>query len=173
MIDDLPSGADLDATAAGVSAAAPDFGILLMLAARAYADDLHARLAAVGFPEMRASFGFVFRVLRQSAPTPSDLAARLGVSKQAASKVLDEMEARGLVVRETDPHDRRARRVALTERGRAVSDAAVRFSDQIEADLMRAVGGESVDALRSALLAYVSAHGDGAEARERRARPTW
>ena len=162
MVDDLASG--------GPSSTSPDFGILLMLAARVYADDLHARLAEVGFPEMRPSFGFVFRILRASAPTPSELAARLGVSKQAVGKVLDEMEARGFVARRADPHDRRARRVVLTEHGRAASDAAIRFSDEIEADLRGKVGLEQVATLRAALLAYVEAHGGRGDTA---ARPAW
>ena len=165
MVDDLASGHR--------SVSGPDFGILLMLAARAYADDLHARLTEVGFPEMRASFGFIFRVLRESEPTPSVLAAKLGVSKQAVGKVLDEMEARGFVARRPDGLDRRARRVALTEHGRAASDAAIRFSDEIEADLRQKVGVEQVAVLRDALIAYIQAHGGEGDAAARRARPTW
>jgi DNA-binding MarR family transcriptional regulator len=165
MVDDLTSG--------NAQAVGPDFGILLLLAARAYADDLHARLASVGFPEMRASFGFIFRVLRESQPTPSELAVQLGVSKQAVGKVLDEMEARGFVVRQADRQDRRARRVVLTDHGRAASDAAIRFSDEIEADLRVKVGAEQVSVLRTALLAYVQAHGGDDHADARRARPIW
>lgn len=165
MVDDMASGAGRPA--------APDFGILLLLAARAYADDLHARLAAVGFPEMRASFGFVFRMLRQAVPTQGELAGHLGVSKQAVGKVLDEMEARGFVARQADPQDRRARRVMLTERGRAASDAAIRFSAEIEADLARQVGAEQVSALRAALVSYVRAHGQPGDAATSQARPTW
>src|SRR4051812_44332856 len=149
MVDDQTMGSRLppaDATPAPAdsmpSGPGPDFGILLMLAARAFADDLHARLATEGFPSMRAGFGFMFRAIQDGSPpggsrsrragcgfisraiqdgspTPSELAVRLGVSKQAVGKVLDEMEQRGFVERRPDPDDRRARRVRLTEHGRA------------------------------------------------------
>jgi DNA-binding MarR family transcriptional regulator len=155
------------------SASAPDFAILLVLAARALADDLNARLASAGFPGMRAGFGFMFRAIQDGEPTPSELAARLGVSKQAVGKVLDEMEQRGLVERRLDPTDRRARRVRLTPHGRAATQTALRLSDQIEADLRSRVGAEQVAAVRSALLAYVEAHGGAEDAAARRARPTW
>ena len=89
----------------------PDFGILLMLAARALADDLNARLAAEGFPALRAGFGFMFRAIRNGAPTPGELANRLGVSKQAVGKMLDEMEQRGFVERRPDPADLPPRRL--------------------------------------------------------------
>jgi DNA-binding MarR family transcriptional regulator len=174
MVDDVASGAvspvpvPVDSTEAG-----PDFGILLLIASRAFADDLHARLAAEGFPKMRAGFGFIFRALQGAEPTPGDLAARLGVSKQAVGKVLDEMEQRGFVERRTDPSDRRARRVRLTAHGRLASETALRLSGEIEATLRERVGDEQVVALRRALVAYVEEHGGGEDAAARRARPTW
>jgi DNA-binding MarR family transcriptional regulator len=151
----------------------PDFAILLVLAARALADDLNARLAAEGFPEMRAGFGFMFRAIQDGEPTPTELGTRLGVSKQAVGKVLEEMEQRGFVERRLDPADRRARRVRLTPHGRAASQTAIRLSGEIEADLRARVGTEQVTALRSALLAYVEAYGGADDAAARRARPAW
>src|SRR6266540_604030 len=157
MVDDLTSGAP--------SRPGPDFSVLLLLAARALADDLNARLADEGFPGMRAGFGFIFRAIRDGEPTPTKLAATLGISKQAVGKVLDEMEQRGFVERRQDPADRRARRVRLTPHGRAASQTAIRLSGEIEADLCRRVGAEQVAAVRSALVAYVesvSGAGDAA-----------
>lgn len=151
----------------------PDFGILVLVAARAFADDLHTRLAAAGFRSMRAGFGFMFRAIQDGEPTPSELAARLGVSKQAVGKVLDEMEQRGFVERRPDPVDRRVRRVRLTEHGRAASHAAIRLGAEIEADLRARVGADQVAALRSALMAYAEVHGGAEDAAARRARPTW
>lgn len=165
MVDDL--------TTPRLPTSEPDFAILLVLAARALADDLNARLAAEGFPGMRAGFGFMFRAIQDGEPTPSELAVRLGVSKQAVGKVLDEMEQRGLVERRPDLADRRARRVRLTPHGRAVAQAARRLSGEIEADLRARVGDEQVAAVRSALLAYVEAHGGGEDTAARRARPAW
>src|SRR5690349_15602383 len=46
------------------------------------------------------------------------LAHHLGVDRTAMTYLLDDLEAGGLVERRPDPADRRARRVALTERGR-------------------------------------------------------
>ena len=165
MVDDLTTGRP--------PAPEPDFAILLVLAARALADDLNARLANAGFPGMRAGFGFMFRAIQDGQPSPSELAARLGVSKQAVGKVLDEMEQRGLVERRPDPADRRARRVLLSPHGRAAAQTARRLSGEIEADLRSRVGPEQVAALRVALLAYVEAHGGAEDAAARRARPTW
>ena len=48
----------------------------------------------------------------------TDLAERAGMSKQAMLDVVDQCEAWGLVLREADPHDRRAKRVVYTDAGR-------------------------------------------------------
>ena len=173
MVDDFSrAGRPVDDLAT-CPADGPDFGILLMLAARAFADDLHARLAAEGFPAMRAGFGFLFRAIQDGAPTPSELAGRLGISKQAVGKVLDEMEGRGFLERRADPHDRRIRRVRLTEHGRAAWQTAVSLGGEIESALIGRVGIESIRALRHALLTYVETYGGAEDAAARRARPTW
>ncbi|GBD45778.1 Transcriptional regulator AdcR [bacterium HR41] len=51
-------------------------------------------------------------------PAVSDIAKRLGLSAAAASRAADGLVRRGLVGRERDLHDGRARRVTLTPRGR-------------------------------------------------------
>ena len=49
---------------------------------------------------------------------PSDLAARMKVTKQALNYILGDLERLGYIERRPDPDDRRARRLALTDRGR-------------------------------------------------------
>ncbi|WP_226624808.1 MarR family winged helix-turn-helix transcriptional regulator [Alloyangia pacifica] len=47
-----------------------------------------------------------------------DLAARIGLDTSTLVRLLDLLEARGLVERRVDPADRRARRIHLTAEGR-------------------------------------------------------
>jgi DNA-binding MarR family transcriptional regulator len=117
-----------------------------------------------GIEGMRAPFGFVIRALAEEPLELTALAERLGVTKQAAIKVVDEMEARGFLVREPHPTDRRAKRLTLTRRGRAVRKAALAESRRMEAELRAALGDSDVDAFRRVL----SEFGAGA-----RARPVW
>lgn len=56
---------------------------------------------------------------------PSELAATLMMSRAGMTNRLDRLEAAGLVERSIDPADRRSFRIALTERGRQVIDAAL------------------------------------------------
>ncbi len=52
------------------------------------------------------------------------LAQEIGADKTRIIPVLDDLQQRGLIERRPDPADRRARVLALTDRGRAVRDAA-------------------------------------------------
>ncbi|WP_420391496.1 MarR family winged helix-turn-helix transcriptional regulator [Acuticoccus sp.] len=52
-----------------------------------------------------------------------ELAARLEVGAVATGKLVERLEARGLVTRTSDPNDRRANRVRLTEQAYPIVDA--------------------------------------------------
>jgi len=52
-----------------------------------------------------------------------EVAARVGVTLPATSRLLRRLAGRGLVVLRTDDADRRATRARLTERGRAIREA--------------------------------------------------
>src|SRR4051794_18606925 len=117
-----------------------DLGILLTLALRAFVDQLHHELDAEGFADVRPAFGVVFRALRDEPLTLTDLAGRLGVTKQAASKVVEEMTQLRLVRRRTSPADARAKLLTLTPRGRRAMAAAMRIGADIDARLAQQTG---------------------------------
>ncbi|MET1035063.1 MAG: MarR family transcriptional regulator [Arthrobacter sp.] len=52
----------------------------------------------------------------------SELAERLRIAPRSATEVVDQLEARGLVVRAPDPRDRRATLVALTPEGGVLTE---------------------------------------------------
>jgi|GEM_PF-3939106 len=165
------AGANASEEEPAAPASNPDLGILLALGFRAYVDQLHALMATEGFPRMRATFGYTFRALRDGPLAPHRLAAQLVISKQAAGKVLDEMEREGLVVRTPDPCDGRQKLVSLTDRGHAARQAALRISASVETKLRTQLGHDAVDAARAALLTLAA--GSPEEVRGRRARPVW
>src|SRR3954466_12934297 len=96
----------------------PDLAILVVGAAHAVGARLRRELNAAGFP-VRQPHGYVLRALYDRPVGLTGLADLLGVTKQAVAPVVDEMVALGLVERGPDPADRRAKRLALTDRGRA------------------------------------------------------
>jgi MarR family transcriptional regulator, organic hydroperoxide resistance regulator len=64
------------------------------------------------------------------------LAHSLGVDKTTMTSLLDRMEARGLITRCTDSHDRRARIPELTADGRRIEAEVTGARDRVEAALL-------------------------------------
>lgn len=61
--------------------------------------------------------GALMKMGREGANRVAQLGGDFGVTTAAASQMLDRLVALGLVTREEDPRDRRAKKIALTERG--------------------------------------------------------
>src|SRR3954454_17074092 len=96
---------------------AADLSLAASFAAWAMNDELLRRLAADGFADTRVADGVLIQDVVDGPRTITDLARRMGVTQQAASKQVADLERRAYVAREPDPADARARRVALAPRG--------------------------------------------------------
>ncbi|MFI7010984.1 MarR family winged helix-turn-helix transcriptional regulator [Streptomyces sp. NPDC050145] len=105
----------------------------LLAAAGELTQRIHEGVLARGFEGVRPAHGFAFVRISAGDATVTDVAAHLGVTKQAASQLVDELERKGYVERRPHPRDARARLVVLTERGRACTRAA----DAAAADAVR------------------------------------
>jgi DNA-binding MarR family transcriptional regulator len=70
--------------------------------------------------------------LREVGPCSQNQLGRLIYLDAATTKgVVDRLEARGFVTARPDARDRRRRAIALTDKGRAAADAAVKVARQI------------------------------------------
>ena len=136
----------------------PDLAIIIVGAARVIADRLGEAVARAGIDDMRAPFGYVIRALADRDFTLTELAELLGVSKQAAIKVVDEMQARGFITREPHPTDRRVKVLRLTDKGRAARRTALGASRKLERDLRQQIGDADVEAMRRTLLELLARH---------------
>src|SRR6266542_3296411 len=95
----------------------PDLAIVLAAANRCLSDRLVKAVRGIGARDARPAFGFVIRAVAAEEPTVGRLAELLGVSRQAASKLADEMVGRGYLLRGADPDDRRRTRLRLSAKG--------------------------------------------------------
>jgi DNA-binding MarR family transcriptional regulator len=84
----------------------------------------------------------------------TDLAERAGMTKQAMGDLVTQCEAWGLVVREPDPHDARARQVRFTGTGLAWLQAFRDAVQQAEAEFRAEVGDAVATVVGLALEAY-------------------
>lgn len=84
----------------------------------------------------------------------TELAERAGMSKQAMGDLVNQCEAWGLVVREPDPLDARARRVRFTEAGLGWLGAFREAVQQAEQEFRAEVGPEVATVVALGLEAY-------------------
>ncbi|MDH6571443.1 DNA-binding MarR family transcriptional regulator [Streptomyces sp. SAI-117] len=128
--------------------------LALSAALLAAAGDLTQRIndgvVARGF-EARPAWGFAFTRLAPDGATVTELAAHLGVTKQAASQLVDEIVRKGYAERRPHPGDARARLVVLTERGWACTRAAEEAAAEAVNAWVDVLGEGEVRALRERL----------------------
>src|SRR3954465_15320697 len=77
--------------------------------------DFRTEMARRGFAWHLTASGEVLQHLGAEGLSQTALVLSMGISKQAVQQLLDHLEANGVVRRETDPADKRARRVVLTD----------------------------------------------------------
>ena len=148
----------------------PDLAILITAANRCVSDRLVAAVSTAGGEAMRPSFGFVLRAVAAEQPPVSRLAELLGVSKQAASRLADDMVSLGYLERMEDPGDRRRTRLRLSARGERIRSRALEESRELEAELRRRFGDTQVRHLRELLIDFIERHGGAEELAGRRSR---
>lgn len=146
-----------------------DLPTLVALAGAAANEHLLARLREQGYTGVRTSYGYVIQNLIDQTPTVGELAVRLDVTQQAASKSVVEMEALGWVSRIPDNADSRVRRVILTRHGQALLDAGRAARTELE----RAVAAELGDLseAKRVLVSLLEHTGALAAVTRRQARP--
>lgn len=106
---------------------------LLRRVIRRYRVETADRLAAAGLGDLPQPGIWALAAIDAGVREPGHLATRMGVSKQAVSKLVDRLVADGFVRRTAVRADRRRTGLALTAKGsRAVRviDAAVRATEQ-------------------------------------------
>ena len=123
-----------------------DIGFLLAKASQHWNELLHARFAAAGYPEVRASYGSILIPLYEDDGLRiGEVARRARLSKQTLTTLVRLLERDGLVERRPDPEDGRASLLFLTERARAfrpVAEAALRELDDAAARALTRGGAE-------------------------------
>lgn len=98
-------------------------------------------------PEVGQAQFFVLHVLAEAGPLPvGEIAERCHVSVPTVSRMLNHLEANGLIERHVDTANRRVVRVTVTEAGRAAeAEMTRRFETALERVLSPLTEGELAD----------------------------
>jgi DNA-binding MarR family transcriptional regulator len=115
------------------------FGDLLALARQSWITQMASGLSDLGFDDYRRSDAATMRHLRRGPMSIGRLGVALGVSRQAARKVVGALEQRGFATLQRDSDDTRQVNVVLTADGEAYSDAVTRVVDRLNRSLSRRV----------------------------------
>lgn len=124
------------------------FGFLITDLSRMLRSEMDRRIAQAGLGLTPGEARTLVHVARGGTTRQSVLAERMGVEAMTLSTFIDRLELRGLVRREADPSDRRAKLVRLTdaadpaiariaEIGAAIREQALQSFSQEEWDVLK------------------------------------
>jgi len=134
----------------------------LLSTARAVRRAYDAAFADLGVNLSEAS---VLAHLRDGGPlTQTELARRIGTGRARIGAWIDSLVAKGAVVREADPHDRRVWNVALTPAGQQLWEQTARVDRTIR-KVLRAGSTRDDRARLDALLTLINRNADTLAAR--------
>lgn len=113
----------------------PPLAHLLLMAGRALDARLRDELEQRGWPRLSATQSLVFAYLDQAGTAPSELARRLGTTRQSAAELVAGISGLGLVEVVANPARPRGRLVRLTGDGHKLAVDALKMLTQLEAEL--------------------------------------
>ena len=132
---------------------------LLMRCARLVNERGMARSAEKFGVPVRAAHMSLFPHLDLDGTRQTELARRMGISKQAVNQVVTELVSFGVVERVADPSDGRALLVRFTPKGKRSLFDGLAVLQEIEGELRAELGEARMDALHDALVRLSDALG--------------
>jgi DNA-binding MarR family transcriptional regulator len=98
-------------------------------------------------------------LLEEEALAPSRLAARMGMTRGAISKLADRLIAKSMLARAADPRDGRAQTLRLTPAGRALTPELAALADANDAEFFDCLTLDDRAAMLRILRRIVEKHG--------------
>lgn len=136
------------------------FGFMVTDLARLIRLEFDRRVTVSGIGITAAEARLLVHVARADGERQSTLAERLGVEAMTVSNLIDRLEARGFVARETDPSDRRAKLVRLTNAADEALDHIQALAGAVKEEAMRGIGAAdwsvTIAALKTARLNLIA-----------------
>jgi DNA-binding MarR family transcriptional regulator len=126
---------------------------LLRGARGSYAHTIAVFLAEAGCDDLPQNGPFVLGGMANHRASAVDMIRGLGVTRQAASQLIDTLVVRGYLSREVNPADRRRLNIELTDRGRAAAEAIAAAIGQVDGELATMITPAELAGLRAGLIA--------------------
>jgi DNA-binding MarR family transcriptional regulator len=126
-----------------------DLGWALGVVLRGYAKGVQTVIADV--PGGPRGFQVLTSAVAGTATTQLALANKLGIDRTVMTYLLDDLEKSGLIERQPDPADRRARRIVATKAGKAALCELREKLDHIESRVLGALSDDDREQFRDLL----------------------
>lgn len=133
-----------------------DIPVLLRGARGSYGDAIAAMLAAAGFEDLPRNGPFVLGGMANHDGSAVDMIRGLGVSRQAASQLIDTLVLRGYLSRQINSDDRRRMDIQLTERGHAAAVVVRAAVKKVDRQLTAMLSPAELAGLRAGLTALAT-----------------
>lgn len=127
---------------------------LLFFAYRDFTGEADAVLETHGFG--RAHHRIIYFVGANPGISVGELLSILKITKQSLSRVLSQLVEENFIIQETDPGDRRRRRLYLAEKGLALEDELTKRQSRHVADAFRNAGADAVAGFRTVLRGLIN-----------------
>ena len=124
---------------------------LLRASRSSYGHAIRSRLAEAGFDDLPRNGSYVLGGMVNHGGSAGGLVRELGVTKQAASQLIDTLVLRGYLTRDVHAEDRRRMTIDVTERGRAAAAAIGAGVAAVDAELATLITPEQLAGLRAGL----------------------
>ncbi|MDP3908600.1 MarR family winged helix-turn-helix transcriptional regulator [Novosphingobium sp.] len=119
-------------------------------------EQLRSRLEERGWGKVTRSQSLVLANLANGETRAARIAENLGISRQAMSQLLTEMEERKLVALHPDPTDRRARIVAFAPEAQGIRADAQAILRDLEGSVRDVVGEQNLVKVTGTLRAFLA-----------------
>ena len=131
-------------------------GQLLVQMTRLFRKELFARLSEeAALADIRPSHLHVFANMVGGGKRLTELSDAASMSLSSMQELVDDLERRGIVERQPDPSDRRAKLIVLTNRGLAALAPAGSIIEGLEREYADRIGDERFEAMCLALNALI------------------
>jgi DNA-binding MarR family transcriptional regulator len=122
---------------------------------------VHGRFEAAlaGHDVSVAQWSVLVSIFRDGATTPREVAQHMDTDPGAVTRLLDRLEAKGLLRRNPAPGDRRSLRLELTGRATALVPQLTALADANDAAFFGVLGEADQVSFRRLLAALLRAHG--------------
>ncbi|MGE8499250.1 MAG: MarR family transcriptional regulator [Pseudomonas sp.] len=119
------------------------FAMQLAQLSRAWRAELDRRLVGLGLSQAR--WLVLLHLARfDELPTQRELAQSVGVEGPTLARLLDSLEAQGLVSRHPVPEDRRAKKIALSPKAQPLIEKIEAISTQLRQELFAGIDEEEL-----------------------------